>query len=93
MPPKKDSEYVSEELKIKMLDIEETKMKLNTGLIGRLIGGKGVSAHYNAGLLLTVLFSAGLACVMIWKPDMTDKILPLVTLSLGYTFGSKPPKD
>ena len=62
------------------------------GLVGRILGNDRDLIPFNAGFLLTILLTAVTAVMAFYKHEFLNTFIPLVTLSLGYTFGSKMQK-
>ena len=80
------------EIKQQMVTQQGELIKNKGGIVGRLLGNDRDIIPFNAGFLLTIVFSIVSIVIAFLKPDLLNVFIPIVTLSLGYTFGSKTPK-
>ncbi len=73
-------------LRLKELDLE-------SGLLGKVFGAPSHSPGNIAGLLIFVLLISGIVITYIpasiTATDFWTKIIPLITLALGYLFGKQ----
>jgi hypothetical protein len=73
--------------------LQHTRMTLDAGWLGRAFGTGATAPVAIAGFVCTVLIAAGVVLLFV-KAEMTaeaywSRILPTVTLVLGYLFGRK----
>ena len=74
-----------------VVDLERQKMSLESGLLGRVFGGRTTAPTNIAGLVIAVMLV--LAAVSVFRSDVAerDKILQTVAtvlgLALGFVFG------
>src|SRR6266850_7396229 len=82
---------VTEDVPERYYDIEQRRMALEAGLLGRLFGSATRAPIYIAGI---VVFLFAITCVVVLfvhsnvpAPDFLNIIVPVITLALGYLFG------
>lgn len=73
----------------------------DSGIIGRLVGANTKNASIHIALVISVILLLFLGMDLVhsfmseqkWNVEMWDKILPIITLVLGYIFGNKGKED
>lgn len=74
--------------------LRSKQMDLESGWLGRFFGAPTHSPLNIAGLLILLLVITGVAMSFLHgiseSINYWSKILPLITLALGYVFGKKP---
>ena len=74
--------------------LRSKEMDLESGWLGKFFGAPTHSPLNIAGLLIILLVLTGIAVSFIYgisdSINYWSKILPLITLALGYVFGKKP---
>ena len=74
--------------------LRSKEMDLESGLLGKFFGAPTHSPGNIAGLLIFLLLFTGIIISFfpgsISAGDFWTKIIPLITLALGYLFGKRP---
>jgi hypothetical protein len=84
---------ITEDVPQRYYDIEQTRMTLEAGWLGKIFGSSTNAPTIIAGFVVGILTLTIIIMGVVFVPsklsflEYLDKVLPLITLALGYLFG------